>query len=355
MKENNKLHPFFCQNTLWANNENTVWLGSTINLFRNIEKFKFPAKINGERRSQIVALLSKEFQSIPSLQKPTLFKAEELSSMQKEYLVEHFLSNQSYHSASTGEAFIVDETGQIMISINLRNHLHFVYIDTKTDIETAWAQLVKVETGLGGLISYSYSPKFGFLTADVTECGTALAVVVYLQLSGLIHSGKIDDALEKLVDESFNVSGIQGSPTEIIGDVLAIQNNYTIGVTEENIISSLRTVSTKLLVEERAARTHIKQDKNAEIKDKVSRAFGILIHSYQIEAVEALNAISLLKFGHDLGWLQGVTVSQLNQLFFNCRRAHLLCQSDEKVPQEELTHARAEFIHKTLKDAKLTI
>src|SRR5262249_18486447 len=146
-------------------------------------------------------------------------------------------------------------------------------------------------------VNYSYSPKFGFLTADPYECGTALQVAVYLQLAGLIHTDKINDVLEKLVDESLSVTGLQGSPTEIIGDVLCICNLYTLGLTEENIISSLRQVTTKLMVEEHAARSQIRHEISPDMKDKISRAYGILIHSYQIEAVEALNAISLLKLG----------------------------------------------------------
>lgn len=355
MKENPNLQSFFCHFNLWAQNNNPIWLASTVRLFRNIEKFKFPVKLDGDRRKQIVSLLSKEFQGMEQLNKPNLFKAEELSSLEKEYLVEHFLSNQSFHSTGSGEAFIIDASGEKMISLNLRNHVQFESIDTNSELETTWNQLVKLETSLGKNISYSYSSKFGFLTADPTQCGTGLSVTVFLQLSGLIHMEMIDGILEKMVDESFVVTGIQGSPTEIIGDVIVIQNNYTLGVTEENIIGAVRSLATKLLLEEHAIRTQIKNKNNSEIKDKISRAFGILIHSYQIEAVEALNAISLLKLGVDLGWLEGINMIQLNELFFNCRRAHLLCQFENKIPQEDIQHKRSEFIHKALKDAKLII
>lgn len=355
MKENDKKDSFFCQNKLWANNDNTVWLASTINLFRNIEKFKFPSKLTADRRKQIVSLISKELLELNNLKHPVLLKAEDLDALEKEYLVEHFLTNQSFHQAHSGEAFVLDDSSEFMVTFNIRNHLHFECIDTRGELENSWNNIVKIETALGKKISYSYSPRFGFLTADITQCGTGLVVSVYLQLSALIHTDKIDDILDKVVDESFSVTGIQGSPTEIIGDVIAIQNNYTLGVTEENIISSIRAVTTKLLVEEHATRSKIKHDNSAIIKDKVSRAYGILIHSYHIEAVEALNAISLMKLGIEMGWLTGVTTAQLNRLFFNCRRAHLLCQYDQKVTQEEIPHKRAEFIHKTLKDAKLTI
>ncbi len=355
MQENDKLHPIFCGNKLWSNNANSSWLATTIVLDRNIEKFKFPGKLDTDRRKQIVSLVSKEILAFEGLEKPVVLKAEDLSALQKEFLVEHFLTNKSFHQANVGEAFLLDETGAFLIALNIRDHIHFELIDTRGELENTWNRLFKLETHLGKSINYSYSSKFGFLTAEPTQCGTALIVTVFLQVPALIHTEKIDEMLEKLMDDSLMVTGIQGSPTEIIGDVLAVQNNYTLGLTEENIITSLRSFTTKLLVEEHSARSKIQHSDNAAIKDKVSRAYGILIHSYQIDAVEALNAISLIKLGVELGWVSGVTLEQLNDLFFNCRRAHLQCQIDHPMTQEEIPHRRAEYIHAVLKNVKLTV
>lgn len=355
MTDSDKYQNFFTKDNLWANNDNSIWLASSINLLRNIEKYKFPGKLSADRRQQIVALVSKELQGLEPFQDCLLIKAEDLTSHQKEYLAEHFLTNQSFQQAHVGEAFLLDHNGDFVAIFNLGNHIHFELIDVKGDLENSWNRLVRVETALGKAINYSYSSKFGYLTSDFYQCGTALEVFVFIQPSALIHLEKIDDLLEKLADESFSITGIQGSPTDIIGDVLAVQNNYTLGLTEENIISNLRTFTTKLLVEERAARANLRQEQNALVKDKISRAYGILVHSYQIEAVEALNAISLLKLGLDLGWLTGLTNQQLNQMFFNCRRAHLMSLFQEKIVQEEILHKRAEYIHQTLKNVQLTI
>lgn len=355
MSEDKEFSSFFCQFKLWKENPNPIWLASTVRLFRNIEKFKFPIKLDDDRRRQIVALVNKELIGIEKPKTTSFFKAEDLSGLEKEYLVEHFLSNESFHSTGIGEAFMLDETGNLLLTLNMRNHLHFQVIETMGEIEGAWSELTKFETNLGKAMGYSFSQKFGFLTADPAQCGTALQATVFMQLSGLIHMDKIDGILEKLVDESLTVTGIQGSPTEIIGDIVVFQNNYTLGVTEDNILSNVRSMGTKLLVEEHAMRTEIRNKDHPEIKDKVSRAFGILIHSYQITTVEALNAISLLKLGTDLGWVTGVDMKQLNALFFNCRRAHLLFHYHDKILQEDIQHKRAEFIHHALKEAKLTI
>lgn len=353
MKEKNS--PILSQKKPWASNDNTIWLGSVIKLCRNIEKFNFPGKLGVDRRKQIVALAGNALVGIEGLTNAKLIKGEEMTPLEKEYLVEHYLTSQSFHQAGQGEAFVIDDTGKFMVSVNLRDHLHMYYIDCEGELENTWNRLVKMETTLGKSLTYSFSHKFGFLTADPGQSGTGLTISAFLQVPGLIHSEKIDEVLEKYSEEGMLIAGLQGSPTEIIGDVLAIQNNYTLGITEENIISNLRSFITKMMVEENSARSHIRHTENAVIKDKVSRAYGILIHSYQIEAVEALNAISLLKLGADMGWLSGMHPTEFNELFFNCRRGHLLSGFPETIPQEEILHKRAEFIHKALKNVTLNI
>lgn len=355
MAENEASSPILNMRKPWENNENGVWLASTVNLTRNLEKFKFPGKLDMERRKQIVSLLSKDLLSTDLLKNPLMIKGEEMSPAEKEYLVEHFLSNQNFIQAHTGEAFVIDQSGQFLATFNLRNHLNLELIDCNGEIESAWNKLVKLEMLVGKTLSFAFSPKFGYLTADFNQCGSALVISIFLQIPALIHTEKIDDFLENNLDESISIAGIQGNPTEIIGDIIVLQNNYTLGVSEEAIISSLRAFTTKLLVQENAARSEIRRTQDPEIKDKVSRALGILIHSYQIEAIEALNALSLIKLGLEMGWVEGISPSVLNLLFFNCRRAHLILQFPEKINQEDIIHKRAEYIHKSLKDIHLTI
>lgn len=360
MKANEGSNSIVFQKKPWSDNDNSIWLVSTLSLQRNIEKFKFPGKLATDRKQQIVALVSKDLLSqdvykAAGLVKPVLLKAEEICALEKEYLVEHFLSTQSYNQAQAGEGFILDETGEFLSTLNMEDHLHLEFIDCKGELENTWNRLVKLETSLEKTINYSFRPKFGFLTSDPTLCGTAFVATVYLQLTGLVHAGKIDDVLDKLADESLFISGIQGNPNEIIGDVLMVRNNYTLGVSEENILSSLRSFTTKILAEEMSVRNQIKREESADFKDRVSRAYGILVHSYQIESIEALNALSLLKLGREAGWISGIDHREINELFFNCRRAHLLHQCGEKLTQAEIPHKRAEKIHQALKDVKLLV
>lgn len=352
-KKTNK-HPVFSLERPWTGNDNKVWLASTISLYRNVEKFLFPQKLDGERRKQIISLVGNELTSSKLLSHPQLMQADELTPTEKEYLVEHFLTSESFHHAHSGEAFVLDDTGEFLTSLNINNHIQFEYIDTQGELENSWNHLVKIETALGKKINYAFSQKFGFLTADPAHCGSGFILKVFLQPSALIHTGKIDDILERLLTHETAVTGLQGDPESIIGDVYVIYNRQTLGVTEENIISAMRIFATKLLVEENSARSQLKKEDNPEIKDRVSRAYAVLMHSYQIETLEALDAISLLKLGLDLNLIKGIKVAELNELFFSCRRGHLLSHSDKDIIPEEIPHKRAEMIHKALKGVKLT-
>lgn len=354
-RSDDRMISLLSQSSLWKENGNQVWLASTLSIFRNIDKFNFPNKLQGSQQKVIVNLLESALLKEGVLKNPLITPAEELDPMGKEYLTEHFLSTTGFYHAHAGEAFAVEKSGNFLATINIGDHLHLTLIDTHGEVEKMWNRLIKIETAIGKAVNFSFSPRFGFLTSDPAECGSAIEIAAYLQLPALIHSEAIDEILSKNSDNSVAITGMHGSPTEVVGDLLLVKNNYTLGTTEEKTLATIENIATKLSVEENSKRQEIKQKGNGEIKDRVSRAYGILLHSYQIEAIEALNAISLVKLGRSLGWVNGISYSELNSLFFNCRRAHLLYRYNGEVAQEELAHKRAEYIHETLMNVKLTV
>jgi len=337
----------------WDNNSHNIWLASTIKLIRNVEQFSFPSKLSIDQRQQLVSIISKSLLTSKELNKPILLAAKNLAPHDKEFLFEHYLSTQSFHQARNGDAFIIDHSGSFLAILNIRDHLQLQLTEIDGNLENSWNKLVNIETMLGSNINFAFSPQFGFLTADPSHCGTGLQIHIFLQLSALVHTQTLNSAIRKHCPESISATGMQGDPDNFIGDIVVLTNEYTLGISEESIVSSLRSALTKLMVEEKSARTKINEESNPTIKDQVSRAFGLLRHSYQIETIEAINAISLVKLGLEMGWITGTTFTDLNELFFHCRRAHLL-ESDGSVERKTILHKRAEAIHSSLKDAKIT-
>lgn len=338
----------------WADNDNNIWLASSVRLHRNLDKILFPAKLSVEKRQEVVSIIRDGLAAseTPDL---TLIRSEDLTPMDREFLSEHFLGIESFQQAHAGEAFLLDRTGQFVAVVNVKDHLHLLITECHEDTEDAWERIVDLETGIGSSVNYAFSSRFGFLTSDFMQSGTGLLVNVYLHVPGIIHSGQLADILDKQAGDEITATGIQGGLTELTGDVLTVRNTCTLGVTEETILSSVKICATKLLVTERGIRTALKNGEGTEMKNRVARAFGLLRHSYHLDTLESLSALSLLKLGIDVGWVEGTEHRPLNQLFFNCQRAHLMALHKNKLEPEELPRKRAELIHQHLRSAALTI
>src|SRR5208337_3105401 len=104
-------------------------------------------------------LLTRGLLASEYLKQPKLFRAEDMPPTEKEFLVEHFLSNQSFHQAYAGEAFILDGTGEFLTVLNLKDHVSLRWIDTRENLESTWERLVKVESDLAKSMSFAFSPK----------------------------------------------------------------------------------------------------------------------------------------------------------------------------------------------------
>ena len=109
------------------------------------------------------------------------------------------------------------------------------------------------------LSHFAFSSKFGFLTCDPTQCGTGLVATVFLHIPLLLQSNRLEEIIKKHKEDNVEQKGIHGDPHDIVGDIVAFHNSYTLGVTEENIIHSLRILATKIMAEEKSLRQHFKQ------------------------------------------------------------------------------------------------
>lgn len=344
------LPPSVVDHTLWEEDKNPIWLGSSLLLQRNFARYKFPPKLSESEMTHVSALLSEALQK--NVKGTTYFPADKLSPLDKEFIFEHFLCLESFQNADKGQGFLINAL--FLAQLNLKNHLQLQLIDTSPDLLTAWSQLVKLEAEIGKTLDYAFSPKFGYLTSDPTLCGTALQAFLFLHIPALHHTGQIHEVLGKQTEDDIMTMGLEGALDDLVGDFLILKNRYTLGVTEESLLHALQNTAMKLSSAEKALRTHLKESGNSAMKDLVSRAYGLLVHSYQLQTKEALNGLSLIKLGLDLGWISGITSQALNTLFFKCRHAHLAHLLNEKtLDSQDIPHKRAEFIHKALQGISL--
>jgi protein arginine kinase len=345
--QNNKNSALASLHAPWDSNENMIWLASTIRTSRNIEKFKFPHKMESERKEHLLQLTSKPFLASKTIQNPFLLKVDELSPQEKEFLIEHFLLSEGFQEAQLGSGVGINASGEVIALFNIKDHVQLQYTDTHGDLEMGYSVVTKLEKEIGETLNFAFNEQFGFLTSDPTHAGTGLLVSCYLHLPALIHTETLKET-EK--HEGVLATGLQGNPDELVGDILMLRNLYTLGINEETILSSMRACVMQHVVSEKSARAKIKEQKTTLFVDLISRACGSLKYAHQIEAQEALSQLSLIKLGLELGWVKGLTIKEVNSLFFDCRRSHLAYLLNEKAKPEEIAAKRADYLRKKTAD-----
>lgn len=353
MTERKPLPNPFYTHAPWDDTSNPLWPATSFYLIRNFSLSPFPHKMTESQSMKMVDQVSSLLLKMQQLQNPVLFKAEDLSKIDKEFLYEHFLCRETFQNTLKGQGFIVDDTAHFLAQINLFDHLQLELIDCKNRWEKVWAVLSDIDTALSQSLKPSFSSRFGYLTSDPGKCGTGLSVICYLHLPMLIHTNQLQEALEMHLEDSVTISSLQGAPNDFMGDFVLLQNKYSLGLTEEMILRDLHISATKLSLAEKALRDKCRKTKDVDIKDFVSRSYGLLIHSYQLQTKEVLDALSKVKLGIDLGWIQGISDSKINEVFFTCQRAHISFVYDEQnIDPKDIPHRRAEFIHQQIKDSK---
>lgn len=343
-------HPFLSlkENSFWEKSDTPVWIASSFFLKRNLASSPFPQKLDEKESSNVLASLKKTLLDVKALDMPKFYRFDDIKGAEKEFLCEHFLTTYDSQNPECQSGVIVDQSGTFLAIINGEDHLVLESIESHSGWKEAWKKLAEVEEDLAKAHSFAFSNKFGYLTSELANSGTALTVQAFLHLPCLIQLDQIDDYLLKELDDEVEAIGLSGT-ADYIGDIVIIQNRFTLGLTEDHILEGVHKTATKLVAAEKNLRSQLKETPDAIIVDKVSRAIGLLRHSYQIDTKEALSAISFIKLGIDLGWIAGLTDKQINKIFFELRRGHLSLAADEDFSQEMLAQKRAEYLQSALK------
>ncbi|MBM3192218.1 MAG: hypothetical protein FJZ63_06195 [Chlamydiae bacterium] len=343
----------------WENIHSTLWPASLFTLRRNLKKYPFPHQQSETEARLVSETIRQACSRSHFLKDPIFLNLAELTAIQKEFIYEHFFVPEGIVQDRLHQGLIFDASGTFVIGINLSNHLTLHKIDFTSSWHEAWGFLSQADHELSQHLDYAFCPKFGFLTSDLRHCGTGLTLNASLHLPALLQL-EMATKLEELVkNEDILITPMQTSTAEHVsdifeGDLVVLQNRFHLGVKEDSLLHHLYNAATQLVNLEKSHRIQIKAGDFPEIKDAVSRSFGLLLHSYQLPTSEAFMALSFLKLGADLGWVKGISDKELNNLLFRCRRGHLLMQASEELPHDKILHKRASTIHSALKDTSLT-
>jgi len=237
----------------------------------------------------------------------------------------------------------------LSIMINEEDHLRMQSIRSGLQLKSAFKMVDKVDSTLESKLDFAYDTKLGYLTACPTNVGTGMRASAMLHLPGLVLSEMINQVIQAVNKIGLAVRGLYGEGTEAMGNLFQISNQTTLGEKEDEIVSRLSKVIETIIEKEHDARQMLIQKKSNTLWDQIGRAYGVLTFAHAMTSKEALNLLSIMKLGIDLGAFPEDRRLPIDELFIETQPAHLQKSSQQKLNAEERDHLRAQIIRERLR------
>ena len=326
-----------------------IVISSRVRLARNLRNRPFPGWAKKAERTSILDLVKPAVEKLPEMQESFSEPLHELSALDKQVLVERHLISREHAAKGVGSAVVMNRRQTLSIMLNEEDHLRMQSIRSGLQLKQAFKLVDKVDSALEDKLEFAYDPRLGYLTACPTNVGTGMRASAMLHLPGLVLSEMINQVVQAVSKIGLAVRGLYGEGTEAMGNLFQISNQTTLGEKEEEIISRLTKVIETIIDKEHDARQVLIQKKSNTLWDQIGRAYGVLTYAHAMSSKEALNLLSIIKLGVDLGAFPEDRRLPIDQLFIDTQPAHLQKGSDQKLNAEERDHLRAEIIRERLK------
>src|SRR6187200_932856 len=326
-----------------------IVISSRVRLARNLRQRAFPGWAKKAERTQILELIKPRIEELPEMQDSFSELLQDLSALEKQVLVERHLISREHAAKSVGSAVVMNRRQTLSIMVNEEDHLRMQSIRSGLQLKNAFKLVDKVDSTLESKLDFAYDPKLGYLTACPTNVGTGMRASAMLHLPGLVLSEMINQVIQAVNKIGLAVRGLYGEGTEAMGNLFQISNQTTLGEKEEEIISRLNKVIETIIEKEQDARQVLLQKKPNTLLDQIGRAYGVLTYAHAMASKEALNLLSIIKLGMDLGAFPEDRRLQIDELFIETQPAHLQRSSQQKLNAEERDYLRAQIIRDRLK------
>ena len=143
------------------------------------------------------------------------------------------------------------------------------------------------------------------------------------------------------------IRGIYGEGTDALGCVFQVSNQVTLGVSEEDILRRVSTAVESIVRNERFARNYLREQRGADLEDKLWRSYALLTHARKLSGQEFMNFWSDAIMGASMGILP-VEVGKLLQALEQCQAATLTVRAGQEMEAAQRDHYRAERVRELL-------
>jgi len=341
-----------------SNSKTAIVLMTRIRLARNLANTTFPGWAKPAQREEALATCRAAVAAMAPMKRGLNIAITELSELEKQILVERHLISRELSGTKAGAGVVISRDQALSVMINEEDHLRIQVLRAGFQLKKAWNAVDDLDTALEDQLDYAFSPNLGYVTACPTNLGTAMRASAMMHLPALVIANQMEKVVRAVNQLGMVVRGLFGEGSDASGSIFQISNQTTLGESEADIIKRLGSVLNSIIEHELNAREKLLEADAGKLFDKIGRAFGILQNSHLLNSGEAMNLLSLIRLGIDLGICSETCRPVVDRLFIEAQPGHLqYAQKGAVEPgQRDLLRAgrlRTEFANFTRPDFTL--
>ncbi|MCL5055374.1 MAG: protein arginine kinase [Firmicutes bacterium] len=323
-------------------------LSSRIRIARNLKDYPFPYRATETLRKEILEKTRQAVQTEEALKILQFMELDSFSALEKQVLLENHLVSPNFIQESKGKGIFLHLPTTISMMVNEEDHLRVQCLTSGLNLEKGWSILNRLDDLLENHLSFAFHESWGYLSAFPTNLGTGLRASVLLHLPALVFLQAMPGLIQSLNQMGIVVRGFYGEGTESQGYFFQISNAFSLGPSEEEIVSRMSTTANQVIQQELESRERMKKNQPVLIIDRIWRSFSILKSARLINSAEAMEHLSLTRMGVQMGILPEIPVKSLNELMRMTRSANLQKELKEEVDALKRDEMRADYLRNSL-------
>ncbi len=329
-----------------------IVISSRARLARNLSGFQYAHREEDEKLAEIVDVVL-ETAGGAGFAREGFLKNEDMDDLRKAVLLERHLITPTLSERERNRGVLVGDGEYSSILINEEDHLRIQAFCSGFDPLRVWEEADGIDDRFAESILFSFSRRYGYLTACPTNMGTGLRVSILVHLPALVLTKDIQRMIRSAGQIGLTVRGFRGEGSDVVGNLFQISNGVSLGKPERTLVEDLLETTRKIVDYEKKAADTLIKDARHQIEDKIFRSAGILKSARVLSTAEFMNLSSAVRLGVHLGVLAKPGMESLNELLIDTQPGHLQARAGRSADASERDILRASIVRERFLDVRL--
>lgn len=302
-----------------------VIISTRCRISRNLADFPFPSKLSEDDLQRVNSLVYDAFNENPHYH---FIDFNNISYPGRDILKDkNIIKDVKNFSCS---AVVLDENESTTCLVNEKDHVKIASFVSGLDCEKAMENTYKVDEFLQKKLQFAASYDFGYLTTFLKDCGTGMKITIRIFIPGIIMAGKFDSIIALVQEKNLCIQPVyKMEGTTVFGCcIFDIFPGSSSRGTELDQLAVSQSIGLLILKTERKIRSEFADNNPTIVHNFVNQSYAKAMYSLLLSYEDVVNIISGIKWGLQLGVIEGISEDELNALYYRTKHGHLLYLSE---------------------------